>query len=79
MKKHTQLAFIGTITMVIAQILNFLSFRIFESSFDMIYPIIQFVDFFGMLSIANFFYQLHQKQNQKINSTIPKSENPFEN
>jgi uncharacterized protein YacL len=79
MKNHTQLAFFGTIAMVIAQIISFLSYRIFESYGDIIYYVVQFVDFFGMLCIANFFYQLYQKQNQKINSVTTKSENPFEN
>ncbi len=79
MKKHTQLAFIGSISMVIVQILSFLIFRISGFGSDIFYYLVQIVDVLGMLSIANFFYQLYQKQNQKINTTVTKSENPFEN
>lgn len=79
MKKHTKLAFIGTIAMTLAQLFNIVFSRIFSSSGELFYFLIPIIDLFGMLTLVNFFYQLYQKQNQKINSVATKSENPFEN
>ncbi len=80
MKKHTQLALIGTIVMAISQLFNLvilLDFLIVDVGLiHFLFPIINLL---GMLSLVNFFYQLYQKQNQKINATFQKSENPFEN
>lgn len=79
MKKHTQLALIGTIVMAISQLFNLVISRNFDSSGELFYFLFPIINLLGMLSLVNFFYQLYQKQNQKINATFQKSENPFEN
>ena len=65
MKQATQIAFYGTIAMVIFQIIGLFSqyFGYFGESF---YTVRQIFDLFGMATLLNFFYKLNQKQEQKL-------------
>ncbi|WP_310554417.1 hypothetical protein [Flavobacterium sp.] len=69
MKQTTQLALYGAIAIIIERtiylISNLLSLDIFGSK---IYIALNTIEIIGFVSIANFFYVLYQKQNNKTNS-----------
>ena len=67
MKQATQLALIGTISVVVVLTINliFCEFMHVEPS-TYFYIIIQITNLFGMVTLVNFFYKLYQKQNQKL-------------
>ena len=69
MKQATQLALYGTISVVVVLTINliFCEFMHFEPS-TYFYIIIQITNLFGIATLVNFFYKLHQKQKQKINN-----------
>jgi hypothetical protein len=66
MKQATQLAFYGTSAMAVSTIISFFFNQYFGFGGETIYYITQIIDLLGMISIANFFYKLNQKQSQKI-------------
>lgn len=59
MKQATQLAFYGTIAMVLVQIVNLIGL------YGEIYIYIRIIDLLGILTLVNFFYKLNQKQQEK--------------
>ncbi len=60
MKQATQLAFYGTIAMVLVQIVTY----IFGFGGE-IYTYLRIIDLLGLLTLVNFFYKLNQKQQEK--------------
>ena len=69
MKQATQLAFYGTIAIIIARAIYLLNY-IFPSSIfgSEIYIVLNTIEVIGFVSIVNFFYILYQKQNNKTNN-----------
>ena len=69
MKQATQLAFYGTIAIIIARTIyllnNIFTLNIFDSK---TYIVLNTIEVIGFVSIANFFYVLYQKQNNKTNN-----------
>ena len=69
MKQATQLAFYGTIAIIIAR-----AIYLFKDIFDLnifvskTYIVLNTIEVIGFVSIANFFYVLYQKQNNKTNN-----------
>ena len=59
MKQATQLAFYGTIAMVLVHIVNLIGL------YGEIYIYIRIIDLLGILTLVNFFYKLNQKQQEK--------------
>ncbi|WP_395074097.1 hypothetical protein [Flavobacterium sp.] len=69
MKQATQLAFFGAIAILIERVIYLIN-NIFEFiAFDpKIYIVLNTIEVLGFVAIANFFYVLYQKQNNKTNN-----------
>lgn len=69
MKQATQLAFYGAIAILISRAIyllnNIFTLIIFDSK---TYIVLNTIEVIGFVSIANFFYVLYQKQNNKTNN-----------
>lgn len=68
MKQATQLAFYGAITILIERVFYLTNSIFVFYDFDpKVYTVLNTIEVIGFVSIANFFYVLYQKQNNKTN------------
>ena len=69
MKQATQLALYGAIAILIERVIYLINNIFALSIFDQqIYIVLNTIEVIGFVSIANFFYVLYQKQNNKTNN-----------